>query len=216
MNYNEAKFLFPPRPERKILPDHLAFYEKKLGWWAQIKKNGTCSILGVGPTGEIYTQTRHGEDHKLWKPSVESLRPFKDRANGKWRVYIVEVLDAKTPHIKDTIYVHDIVVNEGIILLGTTFSERQDLLLEIFPEYIGEGFGYNKVTEKIWLATLIKHDFKWVFDSINDHLSGAIVTEVDEGLVLKDPKARLTDMWHANSNSSWQLKCRKPTKNYGY
>ena len=206
--YDKAKFLYPPRPEDKILPDHLAFYEKQ-GWWAQIKKNGTCSILGVGPTGEIYTQTRHGEDHKLWKPSEESLRPFKDRANGKWRVYVVEVLDAKTPHIKDTIYVHDIIVNNGIILEGTTFSERQDLLLEIFPEYIGEGFGYNKVTEKVWLATLIKHDFKWIFDSIDDQ-------KVDEGLVLKDPKQSLTQMWRKGSNVSWQLKCRKPTKNYGY
>jgi ATP-dependent DNA ligase len=208
MEYNEAKFLYPPRPEDKILPDHLPFYEKH-GWWAQIKKNGTCSILGVGPTGEIYTQTRHGEDHKLWKPSEESLRPFKDRANGKWRVYVVEVLDAKTSHIKDTIYIHDIIVNDGTILEGTTFAERQDLLLEIFPEYIGEGFGYNKVTEKVWLATIIKHDFKWVFDSIND-------PKVDEGLVIKDPKQNLTQMWRKGSNVSWQLKCRKPTKNYGY
>ena len=183
MNYTKATFLYPPRPVAKIIPGLLGFYENR-GYWGQIKKNGTCSILGVGPKGEIYTQSRHGEDHRSWKPSEESLRPFKSRANGKWRVFVVEVMDAKTPLIKDTIYVHDIIVNDSVILEGTTFSERQDLLRGIFQYLTQGGFGYDKITEKVWLAQLIKKKFKVIFDSIKN-------PNVDEGLVLKDPNGKL-------------------------
>ena len=207
--YTEATFLYPPRPVAKIIPGLLGFYENR-GYWGQIKKNGTCSILGVGPNGEIYTRTRHGEDHKIWRPSEESLQPFKAMANGKWRVYVVEVMDAKTPLIKDTIYVHDIIVNNGEILEGTTFSERQELLQRIFlVRPSNGGMGYINYTEKIWLAILIKSGFKAIFDSIDD-------PKVDEGLVLKDPSGKLKPMWRENANSGWQVKCRKPHKNYGF
>ncbi len=208
MNYTEAKFLYPPRPVRSVLPAMLGFYEKK-GYWAQIKKNGTCSILGVGPRGEIYTQNRHGEDHRLWKPSKESLKPFKSLANGKWHVFVIEVMDAKTPNIKDTIYVHDIIVHNGVILEGSTFAERQELLQKIFSNRTEGGFGYEKVTDKVWLAILIKSGFQSIFNSIED-------PKVDEGLVLKDPNGKLEPMWREGSNSRWQVKCRKPHENYGY
>ena len=207
-SYTEAKFLYPPRPVAKIIPDLLGFYENR-GYWGQIKMNGTCSILGVGPKGEIYTRSRHGEDHRAWKPSEESLRPFKNTANGWWRVFVVEVMDAKTPSIKDTIYVHDIIVNDGVILEGTTFSERQDILQAIFSNRTKGGLGYEKVTDKVWLAVLIKSGFKAIFDSIDD-------PKVNEGLVLKDPNGKLKPMWRENANSGWQVKCRKPHKNYGF
>ncbi len=208
MIYTEAKFLYPPRPVHKILPGLLDYYENR-GWWGQIKKNGTCSILGVGPAGEIYTQGRHGEDHKLWKPTDSSLRPFKNTANGKWRVFVVEVMDAKTPGIRDTIYVHDIIVNNGKTLVGTTFAERQKLLRKIFANRTKGGLGYEKVTDKVWLAILIKGGFQAIFDSITD-------PKVDEGLVLKDPNGKLKPMWREGANSGWQVKCRKATKNYGF
>lgn len=202
--YTEAKFLYPPRPVAKILPSLLGYYEQR-GYWGQIKKNGTCSILGVGPKGEIYIQTRHGEDHKLWRPTDPSLHPFKNIANGKWRVFVVEVMDAKTPGIKDTIYVHDIIVNDGKILERTTFAERQKLLRKIFTKRTKGGLGYEKVTDKVWLAILIKSKFKAIFDSVDD-------PKVDEGLVLKDPNGKLEPMWRESANSRWQVKCRKPTK----
>lgn len=208
MNYTEANFLYPPRPVRSVLPGLLGFYEKK-GYWAQIKKNGTCSILGIGPQGEVYTMSRHAEPHKSWSPSKESLKPLVDRANGKWRVYVVEAMDKKTKNIKDTIYIHDIIVNDGIILERTTFAERQELLQMIFPVRRKGGLGYDKITEKVWLATIIKENFKAIFDSITD-------PKVNEGLVLKDPNGKLKPMWREGTNTGWQVKCRYPTKNYGY
>lgn len=206
--YTKAKFLYPPRPIKKVIPGLLGFYENR-GYWAQVKKNGTCSILGVGPSGEIYTQNRHGKDHSMWKPSEESLQPFKSIMNGKWHVFVVEVMDAKTPHIKDSIYVHDIVVHNGRVLEGSTFSERQILLRKIFPRRDVGGFGYEKVTDKVWLATLIKGGFRDIFNSIED-------PKVDEGLVLKDPNGKLEPMWREGTNSGWQVKCRKPHKNYSF
>jgi len=206
--YTQAKFLYPPRPVNRIIPGLLGFYEKR-GYLGQVKKNGTCSILGVGPSGEIFTRNRHGRDHVLWKPSEESFRPFREKANGRWRVFVVEVIDAKTLYIKDTIYVHDIIVDDGRILEGTTFSQRQQLLQKIFTIRSEGGFGYDEITKKVWLATIIKEGLKAVFDNIKD-------PKVDEGLVLKDPNGKLEPMWREDANHGWQIKCRVPHENYGY
>jgi hypothetical protein len=38
----------------------------------------------------------------------------------------------------------------------------------------------------------------------------------DEGLVLKDPNGKLEFCRNEHANTSWQRKCRRATKNYGY
>lgn len=44
MKYTEYEYLWPPRPERKVPPTTHAFYQKR-GYWAQVKKNGTCTVI---------------------------------------------------------------------------------------------------------------------------------------------------------------------------
>jgi len=41
-------------------------------------------------------------------------------------------------------------------------------------------------------------------------------TDLYEGLVLKRKNAKLTLGLNEKNNSDWQIKCRKPTKNYAF
>ncbi len=43
-----------------------------------------------------------------------------------------------------------------------------------------------------------------------------IKTDIYEGIVLKKASARLTYGFNEKNNSEWQLKCRKPNKNYNF
>jgi len=86
VSYDRYQYLWPPRPESKIPPTMIGFYDKR-NWYAQAKLNGTCTLIFTDGT-EVIIKTRHGEDHKAWKPRQEHLDFFKSTARaGKWMVF---------------------------------------------------------------------------------------------------------------------------------
>lgn len=201
-------FLWPPRPETKVGPDALLAFER-LGWVGQIKKNGTCTVLEYDPaTQTLQTWTRHNEAHKLWAPDINSpcLRKLKELRGGRY-ILVGELLHSKVTGIKDTLYLFDILVADGKDLAGTTFTYRMDLLHSLW-KVATTTFDYDVVDERLWVANLIKSDFKKLFQSLTK--------PEDEGLVLKKPDAPLAPCWRQTANSNWQIKCRRPTKNYGF
>jgi len=216
MKYDKFTYLYPTRPEQAIVKEMLPHYEAK-GWIAQIKKNGQCSIIAISPTKEMIFMNRHNEKHKRWTPTKE-IKDLFSKLPDKWFYFCGEILHNKTPHIKNTIYIYDILVANGKYLTGESYDDRQALLYEIFIDLhrkssiqmnlVEEGKGYYKVTENVWLVRNYVANFKKVFDSITN--------PEDEGLVLKDPKAKLGSCFRKMSNGNWQRKCRLPQKNYGY
>lgn len=207
--YNVWEYLYPARPEKAVAPSLLGFYEAQ-GWIGQLKKNGTCTVLGISPEKEIYCFDRHKEPQKAWKASWlnPALKPFLELPE-KWFVFEPELLHSKTKGIKDTLYLFEILVADSEFLLGTTWEERQKLIRELFPNTrAGEpGCGYDLVEDSnLWLAKTIPGDFRRVFDSLT--------REEDEGLVLKNPKALLEFCYTPSANSRWQVKCRKTGKNF--
>lgn len=204
--YNSFRMLFPPRPDKAIPPDLMDHYENR-GWWGQIKKNGTCTILAISPEGELHTLTRHNEPHKAWVPNQLTIDLLSPLARYGWIVFSAELLHNKTPTIKDTLYIHDILVYESEVLEGSTLLERSALLDKIFPDKKDVG-NYFVMHEKLWLVKNLITNFKGVYDSLTDL--------EDEGLVLKNPKAILKDMVREGLNSYWQVKARRATKNYAY
>lgn len=206
MEYNAFRYLYPPRPEYIITSDRLKVYEKD-GWTAQYKKNGTCSLVVVGPNNEFHMMDRHAETQKMWKPSltiIESVRKLCPR--DKWTVLVAEGLHNKTPTIKDTLYFFDIIVKDSVYLTGTTFLERQAMLEAMFPAN-AESYSHYVTTDKIWRAKLLTKNFLKTFRDIKD-------PKIDEGLVLKKPTAKLDFCDKEKSNAGWQLKIRYATKNY--
>ena len=170
MLYNTYKYLFPPRPENALSPDSLVFYEKILKWVFQFKKNGTNTVIFVSPEKEYTIKTRHKTDHKAWsmtdhiKKELTRLFPEKN-----WLVLSAELLHSKTVEIKDTIYIHDILVFNNELLVGSTFMQRQKILeahlktnIETYSHYVCDN------QNKVWFAKLFFSNIENLFYSIKD------------------------------------------------
>ena len=209
--------ILPPRPTEFIYPDQLSTFERD-GWWAQYKKNGQYNVIAVRGDRQLVYRNRHGEPHKNWQPS-EALGNFFDFVlpdsqrhgdENDW-VFCTELIEAKTPAVKGVTYIFDVLVANSQSLVGKTFAERQMLLLETFAPMIDDASESHYVlskssNSKVWLARNLKSNFRETWDAIS--------APEDEGLVLKDPAAELASFYRANSNSWWQVKCRKEHKNY--
>lgn len=206
MTYDSYMYIWPPRPEAKIPAAMTNFYDKR-GWVSQAKLNGTCTVIFTNGE-DCIIKTRHNEDHKAWEPKKEHVDFFKSTArNGKWNVFVAELMHSKGPLLKDMLYVFDIIVNDGQRMTGSTFAERQALLEQLIP---GE-------ETDLWY----EHSKQIV--RARNHIGGSRalydrITAIPyvEGLVMKDPKARLDLCNRQDNNTGWQVKCRKVTKNYGF
>jgi hypothetical protein len=185
-------FLWPPRPEKAIPRDLIPFYEKN-GSIAQLKKNGTCTVIDVDKDGVPTFWNRHNELHKAWTAPNHIVEYFKQFPES---VFVGELLHNKGPSVKDTLYLFDILIFKGNDLVGTKLKERLTMLYEL-PK--SKGITFAKTYTKKFLQ---------IFDSLDDPL--------DEGLVFKNPNARLKFCYKDGTNADWQAKCRKPTKNFGF
>jgi len=209
--YTEWSYLYPPRPESAVPHTTLDFYERTMQWVAQYKKNGTNTIIGISPDKKFIAMNRHNDNHKTWQLTDHIKKELAAIFSGPyWYVICAEILHLKTPMIKDTIYIYDILVFESRFLYGSKFSERQKILDPILTtERETESHYVCDSENKIWYAKLINKDFKKIFWEIKD-------PAIDEGLVLKDPNGKLLKCDKPTSNSGWQAKCRYQTKNYQF
>lgn len=218
MRFEDWQYLWPPRPDNAIPKSLLSFYGKK-NWVAQVKLNGTCNVISVSPKGEIIAKSRHKDiedgNHRMWTPSANTRAAFKNlpRPNKGWYVFVAELMHSKvTGGAKDTNYIHDILVADGEYLVGKTFEERQAILRSLFPN-IDESkstVAYHVIDGNTWLArNHVGVDFADLYTSV-------IPDPSYEGLVIKNPAAKLAICSRQKSNNSWQVKCRRPHKNYGF
>lgn len=218
MRFTDWQYLWPPRPERAIPKSLLSFYERQ-GWVAQVKLNGTCNVISISPQNKITAKSRHKDvangDHRLWSPSAKTEAAFKSlpRPNKGWYVFVAELMHSKVKEgAKDTNYIHDILVADGEYLIGKTFEERQAILRSLFPE-IDESkstVAYHVIDENTWLAR--NHEGRELAS-----LYDSVITDPSyEGLVIKNPKSKLAMCSRQKSNTDWQVKCRRPHKNYSF
>jgi hypothetical protein len=208
MEYTKFAYIPPPRAEAKIPFGLLSIYEDG-GWLAQVKKNGTNSVIFVPPDRVPYAYNRHGERHKAWEFDKESARLFAKLPGRNWYVFNAELLHNKVSGgPRNTNYLHDVLVYDGTYLLGRSYAERYALLDKLFRRYAtGEEFGHFVLNPSTWLAINFTSKFKQIF---KEELSGG----EDEGLVLKDPQGLLATTDGKGAN--WMAKIRKPAKNFGF
>lgn len=189
-------FLYPPRPDKAISPGLIKWYEKR-GWIAQLKKNGTCSLVGIDKTGKVDYWTRHGERHKAWAPHQEVTDFFSNFPDS---YFVFELLHSKGGDFRDHAFVFDVVRYLGEDLIGSTLSERLDKLKNI-----------RAWSSKVELAKTYDSSLTGLFESLE-----SIGDNLNEGIVLKNPNGVLESCGREGLNSGWQVKCRRPTKNYGF
>ncbi len=210
MKYDAYRYLWPPRPETKIPPALIGFYEKR-GWSGQVKKNGTCTVI-FSHGDEVIFKTRHDDDHKAWAPRPEDAALFKGRPG--WNVYVAELLHSKGVGVKNHLYLFDILVSDGEDLAGATFEARQAILERRWPSQHCEvgggsraGVGAIRVTDDVSRARCYTSDFQGVWNGLALY---------DEGIVFKDPAAKLAPCVTQTANAMWQVKCRRPSNKYSF
>lgn len=211
MVYNKYTYLYPPRPEHAILPLDLARFEAR-GYVCQIKKNGTSNVMAISPDRQITAMMRDRKPHKAWEPDERTRRAFLDLPGKGWYYFCAELLHSKVSGLRHTNYIFDILVADGTRLEGTTFSERQTILGDLFPNSVESmGGGYRVIDQHTWLAVTYPGSFYRLFQTIQQRHRPE-----DEGLVLKKPNAKLAFCVSPTSNEDWQVKCRLPTANYAH
>jgi hypothetical protein len=213
MNYSSFSYITPPRAEAKIPVGLLRMYEKQ-NWVAQVKKNGTNSVIFVGPDRKPFAYNRHGEPHRQWKFDAASAELFRAIPGQGWYVFNAELLHSKVSGgPRNTNYVHDLLVADGEYLLGSTYLERVTLLEKLLFDVSGLfasdatfKTSHFELTPTTWLATWIVGNFVSNYEALS--------APEDEGLVLKDPqgKLRTTD----GKGAPWMAKIRRANKNLGF
>lgn len=97
----------------------------------------------------------------------------------------------------------------GEYLIGSTFSERVELLDRIYGQLESEKDYLYSISSNVYRVKSYKKDFKSLYDSLTP-------IEMIEGLVMKRSNAKLEAGLTESNNIKSQLKCRKPTLNYKY
>jgi hypothetical protein len=190
---NTEMFLFPPRPEKAIVPGLIKSFQAR-GFCAQRKKNGTLQVISIDSNQNVIYRTRHNEENKAWTPLPEMASYFAGFPDS---VLCGELLHSKHPSVKNTIILFDVLRWLGRDLTGITLAERLEILRWI-----------NPLTKSIQVIETNYQDLFGLYNSLSDPL--------DEGLVLKNPKAVLRSCMRDGLNASWQVKVRKGTRNFGF
>lgn len=195
--FEEFSYLWPPRPEVAILPAMLPHYEAKR-WWAQTKKNGTCTVIPIAPDGSVVPWNRHAEQLSFHLPK-DLLDTFKTIPG--WTVLVGETLRGL-----GVVYLFDILVHKSETLAGVTYRDRYTTLSSLFDwKDAGDHF---EATPHLWLAKNLELGFSVAYSGLTQ--------AIDEGLVLKNPDSVLAACRTQKANDGWQVKIRKATKNYGF
>lgn len=210
--FRSTRRIYPPRPKLSVSPDEIKKYEKK-GWIGQRKFNGTRTLVYQTDIDEFELTTRHRTAHKQYVLTRDMKAALQALALGAG-VHVLdgELMHSKTKGLKDTLVLWDILVHEDKYLVGTTYAERYKLLNDLlgrpkdYEQVTGHGLALH-VVGNIWLAETFGAQLVKRFKEAKD------VDEI-EGLVLKSPAGELEQGTAENNNASWQVRCRKPHKNY--
>lgn len=217
MHYPMYRYLYPPRPTTAGAPSTLHNYEAS-GWLGQAKMNGTCTTLYVRPDQSNFAMGRAGPANKLiWQPG-DRWNAFQKRLfpGTGWYVFVGELLHSKGVGVRDTIYLHDLLVENGNYLVGVTYRDRMRLL-----KWLCDGHDHSQreihhthtiICPGVWLAHSHLHSFTEWFDSIRNMPGKPPV----EGLVFKDPDSKLMPCGSATSNVKGQHKCRVATNHLSF
>jgi hypothetical protein len=206
------KPLYPPRPKNAVSPNHIYQYEG-MGMFAQPKLNGSQGVLYVDKH-EMMFMNRHKEIITNVKMSHEEFRSLH---SGTGQMIICgEYMNKNKKHINSNEFNHkyvlfDILMYNGVHLLGKSFEQRQQILDQIFPKYTNfDGF-ISKIDrfDNVYRVKNFDNGFTNLYENL-------VSIDMYEGLVLKKKRAPLEVGIRQDNNHLAQCKVRKPTKNYSF
>jgi hypothetical protein len=168
---------------------------------AQIKKNGTHSVVIVDPNRNVVGWNRHGEKHKAWQFTDETANIFTNIPGKNWFVFDGELIHNKTTSIKNQHYLYDILVCESIGLTGTPYNYRYQLLIDILMPSIHNTskneIQYWRIDEYTAIARNYSKNFEKLFNSL--------IAPEDEGIICRKPNG----IYNGPNAETWMQKFRR-------
>lgn len=223
--YKNFRYIFPPRPENALPFANLEEYDNGT-FIAQPKLNGDCMLVFTNGI-ETIVMDRHKKEFSKNINMIQTLTKLhRETDNGeknKWMVLVGEHLIKSKKNAEGKVWnekyvIFDIIVFDGIQLIGKTFQERQDILDRIYGKEEVALTKNGAYTDKFLYATEIEDVFrvKSYRDCFSALWTDLVKIDMYEGLVLKRADAKLENGSTQKNNTNSQMKFRKPEKNYAY
>lgn len=214
------KIMFPPRPKNPIHPNAIDEFDNGM-MFAQPKLNGSQGILYINEQ-DFDFRNRHKEILTNVKIDPTELKNLH-RGTGDMILcgeYLNKNKNHKTGEFNHKYILFDILMYDGVHLIGKTFKQRQDILRNLFYTNSTEFDGLiRKVSgfDNIFIVETFEKDFKNFYNVLTEKDSkGEDIHPVYEGLVIKDRNSKLEYGFSQDNNHKSQVKVRKPTKNYAF
>lgn len=213
------EFIYPPRPEVTIPPADLVKFENG-EYLGQPKYNGDCTEISFdGGAGNFTVWNRHKEMKQGFKLDMRSAYRGSGRMVLCGEYLSKNQLGEFGQDINRSFVIWDIIVYDNQWLIGTTTEERLELLERLYPcnksviTAGGKLLSFNHLCctdmDMIFKAPTYTHGWTELYNEI-------VQTPLYEGFVLKKRDAKLEFGFTEINNNRWQVKCRKPTKNYQF
>lgn len=148
---------------------------------------------------------RH-EKVQSWVPPAALYDRLNLKRFKKPAAFMAELIHAKVTGLRNILYVHDVIAHDGQILCGWTLEKRLTLLRELYPDGKIEET-HRDLGDGLRIARSFKTNFLKYYNDI-------IGNPEDEGVVLKRIDSVLLNPLKNGLNGGWQLKVRRPHKNY--
>ena len=169
-------------------PDYINSLEKQGRYIAEQKYNGDNCQLYVKGGREYEFWNRHKTLLK-YQPSQDVLNELEQLP--EYSIINVELIHSKTKAFKHILIAHCIMVWDGQLLSGKTWSDSRQILQTI------------KSGNHLYVSDVYQSGFWDLFKQAD----GSVI----EGIILKDPEGKLVYSTTPIKDVSWMMKIRVPS-----
>lgn len=216
------RYIYPPRPKDTIPPSALALQEERGCWFWQPKYDGDRSITAIEGKNIVF-----GNRHHKWYPHqklrhlVPEVRALDLPSGATYLDGELLTLPGKAPcgSPYHTIVFYDVLQYDGKYLFGCPQLERLELLRKICrnpqklcAQKVAWEIGVDRpvdFTPHLWMSLSGENDFLGNFQTFSQ-------SSLVEGLLLRRKDSTLDGWGGTEYDVTWQLRCRKNTKNYRF
>lgn len=186
-------------PNRPILipPSELSNYEGE-NWSAEIKMDGSRLVLRKMEDGKWQFMNRHKEP-MFYRPIPAVMKELELLGVPPGTQLDGELMHNKTVNVKHRLVMYDIYTLGGKKQRGI-LDERREILAGMID---GKGF------EHIVRSKVYASGFEELFNEV-------IACREHEGLVMKERNGLLKFNLTTSPDVAWQVKARRPNKNYSF
>lgn len=221
------QYIFPPRPQTAMPFKDVVFFTE-IGWGWQYKVNDSRCLIKYLPDGSVELWNRHAERFRSYhcpdwlQAQLLTVRDHLGLSSSELHILDGGLLDQKHAAIKDTIVIWDILVRDGMHLLGEKYLPRYETIATgtipyqySHPTYeapIRFGMSYPESPNVFHLEWNPDGDPHKCWDQV--HVINAPFDEnspLIEGMVFKDPDGRLEMGMKEKNNESWLCRTRVKT-----